>query len=35
MMRERAKAVNAELAVISQPGQGTQVTIHWGEREET
>jgi PAS domain S-box-containing protein len=35
MMRERAEAVGAELAVTSKPGQGTQVTIHWGKRTES
>jgi signal transduction histidine kinase len=34
MMRERAEAVGAKLAITSQAGQGTQVTIHWGKRKE-
>jgi signal transduction histidine kinase len=28
-MRERAEAVKAILSVISQPGQGTEVSIQW------
>jgi len=33
MMRERAEAVGAFLTVTSQPGQGTEVIIRWGEQE--
>jgi len=33
MMRERAAAVGAVLTVTSQRGQGTEVTIRWGEQE--
>jgi PAS domain S-box-containing protein len=29
MMRERAEAVGAHLSITSQPGQGTELTIHW------
>jgi PAS domain S-box-containing protein len=29
MMRERAEGVGAQLSITSQPGQGTQLTIHW------
>ena len=29
MMHERAKTVGASLAITSQPGKGTQVSIHW------
>jgi PAS domain S-box-containing protein len=29
MMRERAEAVGAQLTVTSQPGHGTEVTLHW------
>jgi signal transduction histidine kinase len=29
MMRERAQAVNARLSIASEPGHGTQVTLHW------
>lgn len=29
MMRERAEAVNAQLSIMSQPGQGTELIIHW------
>jgi signal transduction histidine kinase len=35
MMRERAEAVGAELVVTSQPGQGTQINIHWGKGTES
>lgn len=31
MMRERAEAVGAQLSIISQPGKGTQLIIHWWE----
>jgi signal transduction histidine kinase len=33
MMRERAESVGAVLTVTSQPGQGTEVAIHWREKE--
>jgi PAS domain S-box-containing protein len=33
MMRERAQAVGAILTITSQPGQGTDVAIAWGEME--
>jgi two-component system nitrate/nitrite sensor histidine kinase NarX len=33
MMRERANAVGVELTITSQPGQGTDVMICWGEQE--
>lgn len=29
IMRERAESVGAELSVTSQPGQGTQISLHW------
>ncbi|MBE0671028.1 MAG: PAS domain S-box protein [Anaerolineales bacterium] len=29
IMRERAESVKAELSVVSQPGQGTEISIHW------
>jgi signal transduction histidine kinase len=29
MMRERAQAVGASLSIVSQPGQGTEITIRW------
>jgi len=29
MMRERAEAINAQLSIISQPGKGTELIIHW------
>ena len=32
MMRERAEAVGAALKIMSQPGQGTDIVIHWKER---
>jgi signal transduction histidine kinase len=28
-MRERAKAINAELTVASQAGHGTEIAIYW------
>jgi signal transduction histidine kinase len=34
MMRERAEAVKAQLTISSQPGQGTEVTIHWKDEQE-
>jgi len=33
MMRERAEAVGASLSIASQPGHGTELTIHWTKRE--
>ena len=29
MMHERAEAVGVQLSIISQPGKGTELTIHW------
>jgi signal transduction histidine kinase len=29
IMRERAKAIGAELSIVSQPGHGTEIAIHW------
>jgi signal transduction histidine kinase len=29
MMRERAQAVGAMLSIASQPGHGTEITVHW------
>ncbi len=29
IMRERAHAIGAKLAIISQPGQGAQITVNW------
>lgn len=34
MMRERAQAVGATLLVASQPGQGTEITVHWKQAQE-
>jgi signal transduction histidine kinase len=34
MMRERAEAVGAHLTITSQPGQGTEIAIRWGEQEK-
>jgi two-component system nitrate/nitrite sensor histidine kinase NarX len=34
IMRERAESVKAELSVTSQPGQGTEVSIHWKNPEK-
>ena len=31
IMRERAKAIGAELSVVSQPGHGTEIVIRWVE----
>ena len=31
MMRERAEAVGADLSIISQPGHGTEIIMHWTE----
>jgi PAS domain S-box-containing protein len=33
MMQERAEAVGAVLTIRSQPGQGTEITIRWGNQE--
>ena len=33
MMRERAYAVGVGLTITSQPGQGTDIMICWGEQE--
>ena len=32
IMRERADAIGAMLAVESDPGEGTEVGVRWGER---
>jgi two-component system nitrate/nitrite sensor histidine kinase NarX len=34
IMRERAKAIGAELSVVSQPGNGTEIAIRWVETSE-
>jgi signal transduction histidine kinase len=34
MMHERAKAVDAQLSITSQPGHGTELTIRWTEAEK-
>ena len=34
MMHERAEAIGAELAIASQPGQGTEIVIRWTGRPE-
>jgi signal transduction histidine kinase len=34
MMRERAKAIGAELAIVSQPGHGAEIFIRWLEAAE-
>ncbi len=34
MMQERSDSIGAKLAITSQPGQGTEVIIHWAEQEE-
>ena len=31
MMHERAEAVGAHLLITSQPGQGTELSLHWTE----
>jgi PAS domain S-box-containing protein len=31
IMRERAEAVRAKMSLESQPGHGTEITIHWAE----
>jgi signal transduction histidine kinase len=33
VMRERAEAIGAVLTVTSQPGQGTEIAVRWGEQE--
>lgn len=35
MMRERAEAAGALLAIISQPGHGTELTIRWSKPKES
>ena len=32
MMQERADAMGAQLVITSQPGQGTELSIHWANR---
>jgi signal transduction histidine kinase len=34
IMRERAESIDAELDVISQPGQGTKINLFWKDEEE-
>ena len=34
MMIERAETVGAKLAITSQPGQGTELSLTWEEQEE-
>jgi signal transduction histidine kinase len=31
MMRERADAIGAKFEIVSQPGQGTELTLRWQE----
>jgi two-component system nitrate/nitrite sensor histidine kinase NarX len=33
MMKERAEAVGANMMITSQLNQGTEISIHWGEKE--
>jgi two-component system nitrate/nitrite sensor histidine kinase NarX len=33
IMRDRARQIGAELSVISQPNQGTEISIHWQKGE--
>jgi nitrate/nitrite-specific signal transduction histidine kinase len=33
-MHERTDSIGAKLMITSQPGQGTDVIIHWVEQEE-
>lgn len=33
IMKERAKAIQADLQITSQPGKGTSVSLHWRPRE--
>jgi PAS domain S-box-containing protein len=33
IMRERAEAIQGQLTILSQPGQGTTVRLHWNEDE--
>jgi PAS domain S-box-containing protein len=35
IMRERAGAIGADLSVYSEPGEGTQVSVLWKEKEES
>ena len=35
MMRERAEGVGARLSITSQPGHGTELTIHWHQTPPT
>jgi nitrate/nitrite-specific signal transduction histidine kinase len=37
MMRERAETVGALLTVMSRPGHGTELVVHWREapKQET
>ncbi len=34
IMRERAEAVGAVLSIISQPGKGTEISLHWTSPEK-
>jgi two-component system nitrate/nitrite sensor histidine kinase NarX len=34
MMRERAEAANVQLSIVSQPGHGTELLIHWEDVEK-
>ena len=34
IMQERAQAIGASLAIESQPGQGTQVTVLWKQEKK-
>jgi two-component system nitrate/nitrite sensor histidine kinase NarX len=34
MMQERANAVGAALSIMSRPGQGTEITVHWRQTPE-
>jgi signal transduction histidine kinase len=34
MMQERANAVGAALSIMSLPGQGTEITVHWRQTPE-
>jgi signal transduction histidine kinase len=33
IMHERAQAIGAQLAIDSQPGNGTEVTVRWTQEE--
>ena len=35
MMHERAEGVGARLSIVSQPGHGTELTIHWTKPSPT